>query len=87
MVEGRRSVFPGFDALHDQRREVIASLVEERIRLGLSQTEVAARMKTSQSAVARFEAGDGDPRLSTLHRYANAVGRDLNVRLTKRSDR
>jgi predicted transcriptional regulator len=83
----RRSVFPGFEAIGDQRRDLIESLVKERVRLGLSQTEVAARMRTSQSAVARFEAGEGDPRLSTLHRYAAAVGRDLHVRLGKRGGR
>ncbi len=81
----RRSVFPGFDALADQRREMVSELVTERQRLGLSQTEVAARMKTSQSAVARLEAGDGDLRLSTLQRYAAALGRDLRWRLGRRS--
>jgi predicted transcriptional regulator len=58
--------------------------VKERQRLGLSQTEVAARMQTSQSAVARLEAGDVDVRLSTLERYAAAVGRDLRWRLGRR---
>jgi predicted transcriptional regulator len=79
----RRSVFPGFDSLEAHRREVIASLVQERHRLGLSQTEVGARMGTSQSAVARLEAGDGDLRVSTLQRYAAAVGRDVRFRLVR----
>jgi transcriptional regulator with XRE-family HTH domain len=77
----RRSVFPGFDALADQRREIVAELVRVRGRLGLSQTEVAARMGTSQSAVARIESGDNDVRLSSLQRYASALGRDLRWRL------
>jgi predicted transcriptional regulator len=51
------------------------------VALGLSQTEVAARMGTSQSAVARLEAGDVDIRLSTLERYAAAVGRELRWHL------
>jgi predicted transcriptional regulator len=38
-------------------------------------------MGTSQSAVARLEAGDGDVRLSTLERYAEAVGLSLRWRL------
>jgi transcriptional regulator with XRE-family HTH domain len=79
----RRSVFPGFDSLGAQRREVIEALVRERQRLGLSQTEVGARMGTSQSAVARLEAGDGDLRVSTLQRYAAALGRDLRFRLVR----
>ena len=78
----RRSVFPGFDQLADQRREIVDQLVRVRRRLGLSQTAVAARMGTSQSAVARLESGDGDVRLSSLQRYADALGRDLRFRLT-----
>ncbi|MGZ4726906.1 MAG: helix-turn-helix domain-containing protein [Acidimicrobiales bacterium] len=52
-------------------------LVELRHQQGLSQTTVAARMRTSQSAVARLEAGDSDARLSTLARYASALGTEL----------
>jgi ribosome-binding protein aMBF1 (putative translation factor) len=83
----RRSKFPGFDSLRDQRHDLVQQLVKRRLLLGLSQTEVAARMKTSQSAVARFEAGDSDARLSTLQRYAAAVGGGLHVRLTTRAER
>ena len=49
--------------------------------LGLTQTEVAARMGTSQSAVARLESGEADVRISTLERYAAALERSLDVRL------
>lgn len=59
-------MFPGFK-----------EMAERRVELGLSQTEVAARMGTSQSAVARLESGDGDVRLSTLARYAAAIGVEL----------
>ena len=67
------SRFPGFEAFADDPNEVLDALVRRRQRLGLSQTTVAARMGTSQSAVARLEAGRGDPRLSTLTRYAAAL--------------
>jgi predicted transcriptional regulator len=80
----RRSVFPGFDFDDERRREVIGELVQERTRLGLSQTEVAARMGTSQSAVARLESGSADVRLSTLQRYAAAVGREVRWRLARK---
>ncbi|MGH7919595.1 MAG: helix-turn-helix domain-containing protein [Candidatus Dormibacteraceae bacterium] len=40
----------------------------------MTQARLAARMKTTQPAIARFEAGDSDPRLSTVARYAEAVG-------------
>lgn len=83
---GRRSRFPGFDALAGRRHELVQSLAEQRVERGLSQTEVAARMGTSQSAVARLEAGDADPRLSTLERYAAALGGQLDVRLQIEED-
>lgn len=68
------TAFPGFDGLAEDPDALIARLVDRRQRLGLSQTEVAARMGTSQSAVARFEARRADARLSTLERYAAALG-------------
>ncbi|WP_084962467.1 helix-turn-helix domain-containing protein [Thermoactinospora rubra] len=67
-------LLPGFREMAAARREMIARLSAERRASGLSQTEVAARMGTSQSAVARLESGDGDVRASTLERYAAAVG-------------
>ena len=67
-------VFPGFKEAAARRRAMADTFVEHRSRLGLSQTEVAARMGTSQSAVARLESGDADVRLSTLERYAAALG-------------
>jgi transcriptional regulator with XRE-family HTH domain len=57
-----------------ERRRLVADLTAQRRSAGLSQTEVAARMGTSQSAVARLESGDADVRVSTLERYAAAVG-------------
>src|SRR4051794_41682470 len=73
----RRSRFPGLAGLSDRRRELIEELVRARRESELSQTEIAARMGTSQSAVARLESGDLDTRLSTLERYAAALGRTV----------
>jgi transcriptional regulator with XRE-family HTH domain len=64
-------------AMETRRREAIAELAAHRRASGLSQADVAARMGTSQSAVARLEAGDGDVRATTLERYAAAVGREI----------
>jgi transcriptional regulator with XRE-family HTH domain len=69
-----------------RRRRLAADLVQLRKRSGLSQTQVAARMGTSQSAVARLEGGEVDVRLSTLERYAAALGYSLDWRL-QRGDR
>ncbi|MDR0346652.1 MAG: helix-turn-helix domain-containing protein [Nocardiopsaceae bacterium] len=79
-------VLPGFRemalrrmAAHRQR--LISDLAGQRQAAGLSQTEVAARMGTSQSAVARLESGDADLRMSTLERYAAAIGSQLGWQL------
>src|SRR6516165_9875468 len=60
-----------------ERRRLVADLTAQRRSAGLSQTEVAARMGTSQSAVARLETGDADVRVSTLERYAAAIGGEV----------
>lgn len=77
-------LLPGFKELAARRRALAEELVGRRMALGLSQTEVAARMGTSQSAVARLEAGQSDVRLSTLERYAAAVEYTLDWRLQGR---
>jgi transcriptional regulator with XRE-family HTH domain len=57
----------------ERRANLIRDLVARRVEKGLSQDVVAARMGTSQPAVARLEAGLTDPKISTLERYAAAV--------------
>lgn len=86
--DGRRHdpVFPGFKEMAVRRRQLVSRLVEERTGLGLTQTEVAARMGTSQSAVARLESGSADVRISTLERYAAALQRSLDVRLSEEEE-
>jgi predicted transcriptional regulator len=77
----RRTAFPGLEGLAGRRRELIQELVRARQESELSQTEIAARMGTSQSAVARLESGALDARLSTLERYAAALGRTVDWRV------
>ena len=55
-------------------------LIEARIKAGLSQSEVAARMGTSQPTVARLESGH-KPSLKTAERYAEAVGMRVEIHL------
>ena len=82
MAERNEPVFPGFKDMAARRKELAGELVTLRQAAGLSQTEVAARMGTSQSAVARLESGAGDLRLSSLERYAAALGRQIDWKLT-----
>ena len=69
-----------------ERRRLVGELAEQRKSARLSQTEVAARMGTSQSAVARLESGDVDVRASTLERYAAAIGSQITWRPQGRPD-
>jgi transcriptional regulator with XRE-family HTH domain len=65
---------------------VVRRLAERRQEQGLSQTEVAARMGTSQSAVARLESGNGDLRLSTLQRYAAALDAEVGFTVHEQAE-
>jgi DNA-binding XRE family transcriptional regulator len=73
--------FPQLLAEEVQRRELVRDLAALRAEHGLSQRAVAKCMDTSQSAVARLEAGASDVKLSTLQRYAAALGKKIEWRL------
>ena len=57
-------------------RELVYRL---RTQAGLTQTELAERMGTTQSAIARMEGGGARPNLETLEKLASAVGAELVV--------
>ena len=61
--------------------EIAMELIKARARAGLSQAELAARMQTSQSAIARLESGQRLPSTKTLLRFAEATGSKIQVRL------
>lgn len=61
--------------------EVGEKVREARETVGLSQRELAARMSTSQAAVARLEAGGTSATLATLHKAAAALGLELSIDL------
>ena len=56
-------------------------LRQARERAGLTQEEVADRLETKKSAISRIENSTGDIRLSTLERYARAIGWQLSLEL------
>ena len=82
MTDDGLPVLPGFREM--AANHLVAELVAMRHAAGLSQNDVAERMGTSQPAVARLEAGLVDARMSTVQRYAAAVGAQL--RLTERGN-
>lgn len=70
----------GYDAL-EAEFEIASMLIEARGRAKLSQAELAKKMKTSQSTIARLESGAGTPSMSTLLRFAEATGTRLRLSL------
>lgn len=63
-------------------------LIAAHLKAGLRQIEVAERMGTKQSVIARMESGRALPSLRTLSRYAQAIGFTATVKLTRyRPDR
>lgn len=90
MIADREARQPGFAALVAaaiERRRLMRTLAAERERAGVSQTEVAAKMGTSQSAVARLERGELDAKLSTVERFATALGQKVEWKLVRVSAR
>jgi ribosome-binding protein aMBF1 (putative translation factor) len=69
-----------YDALAPEF-EIAAELLRARLRAGLSHAELASKMGTSQSNIARLENGHTLPSTKTLLRYAEATGSKFQVRL------
>ena len=78
----RRKGFRGaYENLGDEYL-LVRELLAARAHAGLTQEEVAASMGTTKSAVSRLEgAGKHSPSLSTLKKYAKAVGCDVEIRI------
>jgi HTH-type transcriptional regulator/antitoxin HipB len=75
---------PEFAARHQEiapEMELAFALAEARKAAGLTQADVAARMQTTQSAIARWERGVQEPSIRSLRRFAEAVGRKIRVEL------
>lgn len=62
--------------------DLIETLVTIRNHRKLTQADVAVRMGTTQSRVSNFERLGGDPRLTTIFRYARAVGAKVRMNAT-----
>lgn len=61
--------------------ELTRELIAARSRAGLTQGEIAHRMGTTQSVIARLEGGKRQPSIRTVQRYAEALGCRAVVRI------
>lgn len=62
--------------------EFSVMLREAREKAGITQETIAKRLRTKKSAISRIENHSEDIRLSTLGKYAKALGKKLRVELT-----
>ena len=68
-------------AQQEQEFTFARALIQARIRSGLTQKEVAERMGTTQSVIARMESGNPLPSLRSIQRYAQATGSKIRISL------
>jgi transcriptional regulator with XRE-family HTH domain len=82
----RTDVKAEYDGL-DEEFGLLDEFLRARAVAGITQAEVAERIGTTQSSVARLESGTGkhSPSLATLQKYAHALGCRLEVRLVNKS--
>ncbi|MCA8927025.1 MAG: helix-turn-helix transcriptional regulator [Alphaproteobacteria bacterium] len=73
---------PDYRAAYDElgpEFELARSLIEARTRAGLTQEQLARRMDTTQSVIARLESGRTRPSTKTLEKLARATGTRLKI--------
>jgi ribosome-binding protein aMBF1 (putative translation factor) len=63
----------------EEEFSLTAAMIEARSRAGMTQEQLARRMKTTQAVVARLESGGSKPSTRTLERYARATGNRLRI--------
>lgn len=68
------------------RRNLLEDLIELREKSGRSQSEIATQLGRNRSSVCRFESMESDPRLSTVFRYAHAVGAMIDITVSPYSE-
>lgn len=54
--------------------EMAREFIRARVKANMTQSEVAKKMKTTQSVIARLESGKAVPTMKTIDRFAKAVG-------------
>jgi transcriptional regulator with XRE-family HTH domain len=73
-----------YDALSEEFA-LIGALIETRQKAGLTQAQLASRMKTTQAAIARLESGRVLPSTRTLQKFAEATDTVLKISFQPRS--
>ena len=72
----------GYDAL-ELEYSIIAQVIQSRIEKGFTQKQLAQRIGTTQSAIARLEGGNTNPSIAFLQKVAQALSTKLSISLSK----
>jgi ribosome-binding protein aMBF1 (putative translation factor) len=81
-LRAERAAEPGFEAAYRNARLALAlgkAVRELREKTGITQTELARRIGSTQPVIARLEAGGVDPRLSTVQRVFEELGGEFTI--------
>ncbi len=65
---------------HTLEFTVAQKLISERLKVKMTQKDIAEKMGTTQSVIARLESGAQLPTIKTIQRYANALGKYPEIR-------
>lgn len=63
----------------------IRAILEARMKKGMTQTQIARKMGTTQSAIARVESGSGNPTIAFMQKLADALDLRLSIRFLPQS--
>jgi len=65
----------------EPRYQLISELIEARVKKGLTQEQLAKKMGTKQSAIARLESGNANPSINFLEEITRAIGSKLVIQI------
>lgn len=60
---------------------LIDAMIRQRVKKGITQKQLAEKIGTKQSSIARFESGNYNPSLAFVQKLAGALGAKINVRV------
>jgi len=58
---------------------VIEKMIEQRLKQGISQKDLAQKVGTKQSAISRFESGTYNPTINFLYKIASALDTEIKI--------
>ena len=65
--------------LQAQKSHLLSSMINARLRQGLTQQHLADKLNMPQSVIGRIESGKGNPSLNTLLKIAQALDTNLSM--------